>query len=101
MKRRSCAWKEEARQMVEHAKVEAERHAAEARVALEESMNRRAELAEQRIARAEEEAMREVRQMAAALAVQAARRLIGETIDDQRADQMVEQSIQEVRDRLH
>ena len=92
---------EEARQMVEHAKAEAERHAAEARAALEESMKRRAALAEQRIARAEEEAMREVREAAAALAIEAARRLIGETVDEARADRVIEDSIQEVRDRLN
>ena len=92
---------EEARRMVEHAKVEAERHAAEARVALEETMKRRAAMAEQRIARAEEEALREVRQTAAALAIEAARRLIGETVDEARADRMIEDSIQQVRDRLN
>ena len=87
--------------MIEHAKAEAERHAAEARAALEETMKRRALLAEQRIARAEEEALREVRQTAAALAIEAARRLIGETVDEARADRMIEDSIQEVRDRLN
>ena len=91
---------EEARGMVEHAKAEAERHAAEARAALEETMKRRAALAEQRIARAEEEALREVRQTAAVLAIEAARRLMGETIDEARADRMIEDSIQQVRDRL-
>ena len=94
------AAEEEARQMVERAGVEAERHAAESRAAIEESMRRRAALAEQRIARAEEEAMREVRQTAAALAIDAARRLIGQAIDEQRADRMVEESIQEIRERL-
>ena len=92
---------EEARQMVEHARVEAERHASEARAAREETMKRRAALAEQRIARAEEEAMREVRQTAAALAIEASRRLIGESIDEARAERMIEDSIQEVRDRLN
>ncbi len=90
----------EARRMVEQAKAEAERQAAEARTALEESMKRRAALAERRIARAEEEAMREVRQTAATLAVEAARRLIGQTLDERRADRMIEESIREVRDRL-
>ena len=44
--------------------------------------------------------MREVRQTAAALAVEAARRLIGQTLDERRADRMIEESIREVRDRL-
>jgi len=57
--RKRQAAEEEAEQMVEHARVEAERQAAAALVALEESMKRRTEMAMQRIARAEEDAMRE------------------------------------------
>ncbi len=91
----------QAREMVEQARIEAERHAAEARASLEETMKRRAALAEQRIARAEDEAMREVRRTATTLAIEAARRLIGETIDPERADRMIEGSVREVRNRLH
>lgn len=92
---------EEAKQMVEHARVEAERQAEIAREALEESMKRRTEMAMQRIARAEEDAMREVRQTAASLAIQAAGKLIRDNIDDARADKMVEESIEQVRAKLH
>lgn len=99
--RRRKAAEEEARQMVEHAQAEAERQAEEAKVALEESMKRRTELAMQRISQAEAEAMREVRQTAAALAVQAAGRLVRENMDEARADQMIEESIKEVREKLH
>ncbi len=99
--RKRAAAEEEAREMVEHARAEAERQAERARTVLEETMQRHAAAAEQRIARAEDEAMREVRQLAATLAVQAARQLIQESMDESRADSMVEESIKEVRAKLH
>ena len=88
--------------MVEHAKAEAERHAAEARAALEETDEapRRARRAAHR-PRGGKRALREVRQTAAVLAIEAARRLMSESIDEDRADRMIEESIQEVRDRLN
>ena len=58
---------DEAKQMVEHAKVEAERHANNAKQALEETMRRREEAAMQRIQQAETDALREVRETAASL----------------------------------
>ena len=92
---------DEARQMVEHAKVEAERHANDARKALEDTMRRREEAAMQRISQAEADALREVRETAAALAVQATMRLIRENLDDARADQMIERSIRELGEKMH
>jgi F-type H+-transporting ATPase subunit b len=99
--RKKTAAEEEARQMVEHAKAEAERQAEDAKKALEHSMKRREELAMQRIAQAESEALREVRETAARLAVQATVQLIRENLDKGRADQMIEDSIKEVREKLH
>ena len=92
---------DEARQMVEHAKVEAERHADEAKRALEETMRRREQAALQRIAQAETDALREVRETAASLAVEAATRLIRENLDEARADEMIERSIRELGEKLH
>ncbi len=92
---------EEATKMVEFAKVEAERHADEARRALEETMRRREEAAMQRIQQAEADALREVREMAAGLAVQATVELIRENLDEARSDQMIENSIREVGEKLH
>ena len=100
-KRKRREAEDEARQMVEHAKIEAERHANDARKALEDTMRRREEAAMQRISQAEADALREVRETAAALAVQATMRLIRENLDDARADQMIERSIHELGEKMH
>ncbi len=92
---------EEATKMVESAKAEAERHANEARRALEETMQRREEAAMQRIQQAEADALREVRETAADLAVQATTELIRENLDETRSDAMVENAISEVSEKLH
>ena len=92
---------DEARQMVEHAKVEAERHANDAKQALLDTMRRREEAAMQRIAQAETDALREVRETAATLAVEATARLIRDNLDDARADQMIERSIRELGEKMH
>ena len=73
---------DEAKQMVEFAKVEAERHANNAKQALEETMRRREEAAMQRIQQAETDALREVRETAASLAVAATAQLIRENLDE-------------------
>ena len=59
------------------------------------------ELAMQRISQAQSEALREVCETAAALAVQATAQLIRENLDEGPADQMIEDSIKEVREKLH
>jgi F-type H+-transporting ATPase subunit b len=92
---------DEARQMVEHAKVEAERHANDAKQELLDTMRRREEAAMQRIAQAETDALREVRETAATLAVEATARLIRDNLDDARADQMIERSIRELGEKMH
>jgi len=91
---------EEATKMVEFAKVEAERHAKEARRTLEETMRRREEAAMQRIQQAETDALREVREMAASLAAHAAAELIRENLNEASSDAMIENSIREVSDKL-
>jgi F-type H+-transporting ATPase subunit b len=99
--RKQLEAEDEARQMVEHAKVEAERHADNAKQALEETMRRREEAAMQRIQQAETDALREVRETAAALAVEATAQLIRENLDDTLADALIERSIREMDEKLH
>ncbi len=91
----------EATQMIEQAKLDAERHANDAKRALEETMRRREEAALQRIQQAETDALREVRETAASLAVEATAALIRENLDEARADAMIESSIRELGERLH
>lgn len=90
---------EEAQQLVKQAKIEAERHATEAKKALANNMQRREQAAMQRIAQAENEALREVRETAAELAIKATADLIKANLDDQKSDSIIEQSIQEINER--
>ena len=91
----------EAEQIIAHAKIEAERQAERAGEALEATLKRRSEMAVQRIHLAEEEALAEVRRVAATLAVQAAGRIIRNNMDDAQTDKLIQQSIDEARAKLH
>ena len=90
---------EEAHKLVEQAKIEAERHANDSKKALADNMQRREQAALQRIAQAENEALREVRETAAELAIKATADLIRENLDDERSDSIIEQSIRELNER--
>lgn len=91
----------DALRMVEHAQVEAERHAQAGKRELEAAMERRAQMALQRISLAEADALREVRAAAGSLAVQAAARLIAENMGADRAEALVQESIRQVQQKLH
>jgi F-type H+-transporting ATPase subunit b len=93
----------DALRIVEHAQTEAERRAAQGRRELEAAMERRAQMALQRIGLAEADALKEVRAVAAHLAVQATGRLIAETLarSPERAEAMVQDSIHQVQQKLH
>lgn len=91
----------DALRMLEHAELEAERRAAQGRRDLELAMERRAELALQRIAQAEADALKEVRAAAASLAVQATARLLRDNMDAARAEAMIQDSIKQVQQKLH
>ena len=92
---------EEAKAITEHAKTEAERLAAKAEADLEASLKRREQQATDRIARAEAEAIEEIRVLAADLAVEAARRLLAEEASGKKADALVDAAIKELPDKLH
>lgn len=91
----------DALRMVEHARVEAERRAQAGKRELEAAMERRAQMALQRISLAEADALREVRAAAGSLAVQAAARLIAENMGGDRAEALVQESIRQVQQKLH
>ena len=91
----------EADQIIMHAQKEAERDAESARLALEETLKRRSELAVQRIKHAEDEALSAVRQEAATLAIRAASNIIRKNMNDDRANILIEKSIEEARSKLH
>ncbi len=91
----------ETEEMLAKATAEAERLAAEAAASLEITLGRREEMAHEKIARAEAEALRQVRETAVDVAVSATRKLIAETLDEGRGSALVDAAISELPDKLH
>jgi len=91
----------EAEEIVAHAKAEADRLAAKAAADLEELLKRREQQALDRITQAESEALREVRNVAVDIAVNATRTLIAKTLPAAQASALIDQAIQDLPNRLH
>ncbi|WP_339614088.1 F0F1 ATP synthase subunit B [uncultured Parvibaculum sp.] len=91
----------EAEDIVAQAKVEAEAMAKETRENLNAQVERRTQMAEQKIAQAEVQAMNEVRAVAADVAIEAARRLIAEKVDTSKDAEIIEKSIADLTTKLH
>jgi F-type H+-transporting ATPase subunit b len=89
-----------AAEIVELAKSEAGRMAAEAMVKLEEQIKRRGELAERRIALAESQAAAEVKAAAAEMAAQAAERVLAARLAVGGADTLVDPAIAQLATKL-
>lgn len=92
---------EEAAAIIEQAKVDAQRLAAEAHEKIDEQMKRRAKAAEEKIARAEAQALSEVRANTAELAVEAARKIIKERMDQGAQTAFVDRAIADLRNKLN
>nr|WP_299437681.1 F0F1 ATP synthase subunit B [uncultured Rhodospira sp.] len=88
-------------EIVEHARVEADRLRRQAKDDLEESIGRRERQAEERIAQAEAQAVREVRAQMVTVAVAAAERIIAERMDDRHQAALVDAAIDDLPRRLH
>ena len=91
----------EAQAIVDLAQREAEDFAAETRRSVKEHFDRRMKLAEEKIGRAEQEAVREVRSIAVEAAVSAAQRLIAEKLSPQQAEKLVSDSISSLNTKLN
>lgn len=91
----------EAEDIVAQAKVEAEAMAKETRDNLKAQVERRTQMAEQKIEQAEVQAMNEVRAVAADVAIEAARRLIAEKVDTSKDAEIIEKSIADLTAKLH
>lgn len=87
--------------IIEQAKREAEAFAHEARAKLSETLDRRSRQAEQKIAQAEAQAVKEVRNIATDLAVAAAGHLIGDAAKGQTGTRLVEDAISQVKSKLN
>jgi F-type H+-transporting ATPase subunit b len=91
----------EAKAIVDEARREAEAIGAEARKALQESLERRTRLAEEKIARAEAQAIAEVRAAAIDKALAAAETVLKGRVSGDLAASLVEQSIRDLKSKLN
>jgi F-type H+-transporting ATPase subunit b len=83
----------EAEQIVAHARGEAERIAAQSARELNETLQRRRRLAEERIAQEEAKAVAEIRGVAVDIAISAARRVIAAELDETRSAALIDTAI--------
>ena len=91
----------ETEELLAKAKEESERFAAEATVNLELALQRREEMANEKIMRAESEALQQVREIAIEVAVAAAHKLIAEKLDNDGRNKFIDVAISELPDKLH
>ena len=91
----------QAEQIVANAKAEAERAAEEAKGALETSIARRLKAAEDQIASAEASAVKEVRDRAVAVAVEASSKVIAGKMTKATGGKLIDDAIKEVGAKLH
>jgi F-type H+-transporting ATPase subunit b len=91
----------EAEAIVTLAAKEAESLAAETRRSMQEHFERRMKLAEDKIARAEAEALRDVRAAAADAAIAAAQTVIAAKLTPEAADKLVKQGIDALKGKLN
>jgi F-type H+-transporting ATPase subunit b len=92
---------QEASDIVAAAKREADQLVVEAQKSTEEYVARRTALAEQKIGQAERDAVNEVRASAVDIAVEAARKLLGEKVDAKTGADLFKASLQEVKTKLN
>lgn len=83
----------EAEEIIVQAKAEAERLATEAQANLKTLVERRRQVAEDKIAQAEKQAVQEVRGVAADIAVAAAQKLLAEKVDAAKDASLIESAI--------
>lgn len=99
--RRQRTAEDEAKGIIEQAKRDAAALAAEQRKKINEQIARRAKAAEEKIARAEAQALAEVRGQSADMAIEIARRIIRERMDQGAQSALVDRAIAEVRSKLN
>lgn len=92
---------QEAAAIVQAAKEEAQRFAAESEAKLKEFVARRTALAEQRIAQAEQQASNDVRNAAAEAAIKASEDILRSSMKGAKADAMIEAGLKDIRARLN
>ena len=91
----------EAQAIITHAKEEAERIAAQSLRDLEETLRRRQQLAQERIAQEEAKALAEIRSIAVDVAISASRRVIAASLDERRGAALIDEAIAALPRQLH
>ena len=92
---------EEADKIIAQAKREAEILGEETQVKLRDSLARRTKLAEDKIAQAEAQAIGEVRSTAVSLAVESAKKIMGDKVDASMSDKLISASISDLKSKLN
>lgn len=100
-KRKAAAAEDEAKAIVEEARREAEAMAAETKKSLAESVERRTRLAEDKIARAEAQAVSEVRATAVDAAIAAAERILKAKVVGAAGNALIDEGIQGLKGKLN
>lgn len=100
-KQKTANAEKEAAAIIEGAKADAERLAAEAHAKLEDFVARRTKMAEAKIAQAEQQALAEVRNVAAEAAVGAAEKILAQTATGSVAGQLIARGIEDVKKKLN
>lgn len=91
----------EAEAIITEARAEAERYATEAKAALSAQIERRAKAAQDKIAQAEQQAIAEIRNLAADAAAAAAEKLIAAKVDEKRAGELIKKALGEIPTKLN
>lgn len=91
----------ETEHMVAQARAEAEHLSKVGAEKLEETLKRREQLAVEKIAQAEADAVREVRAISVDVAVAATRSLIASTMDDGKSGALIDEAISDLSKKLH
>lgn len=99
--RKQRAADEEAKAIIEQARREAETMKAESAKSLKEQLERRTRLAEDKIARAEAQAVSEVRAAAVDAAMAASERIIGDKLKADGGADLINRSIRDLRGKLN
>lgn len=99
--RKQRAAEDEAKAIIDQARREAETMKAESEKSLKEQLERRTRLAEDKIARAEAQAVSEVRAAAVDVAMSAAERIIGDKLQGAGGADLVNRSIRDLKGKLN
>ena len=86
--------------IIHHAEAEAKRLVREGEIELEKTLKRREEIALEKIAQAEVEAIREMRSLTVNIAVEATRSLIAGRLDEVRSNELLDQAIENISENL-